>query len=183
MKTDEKVISNDVVLAFADGENYLIPDRDLGEWVKTNPEIHAQLATAANAAYDGRWKALVRMIKKWNDSHDRPVKPSFLLEVMALGILNRGFGGHYSLELQTFFATAAERITDTWKTQRISGRRSATGLPATPRSSGGRQQLAAAAEDVVEGAAAREQGKNGDALRTGARTSSGRCSRCPKLMA
>jgi hypothetical protein len=165
-ETDEKVISNDVVLAFADGDNYLIPDRDVGEWVRTNPEIHAQLATDANAAYDGRWKALVRMIKKWNDYHDRPVKPSFLLEVMALGILNRGFGGHYSLELQTFFATAADRITETWDDPAHLGPPVSDRLAGDPvQQLNARHQLAAAAENVSKARRLAQQGKNGDALR------------------
>jgi hypothetical protein len=163
-QTDEKVISNDVVLAFADGDNYLIPDRDIGEWVTTNPEIHAQLATNANTAYDGRWKALVRMIKKWNDHHDRPVKPSFLLEVMALGILNRGFGGHHSLELQTFFATAADRLTDTWEDpappwapgQRPDGERSRSAALRPPSARRRRRERVQGAQT---GAAGQERGR------------------------
>jgi len=165
-ETDEKVMSIDVVPAFAVDENYVIPDRQLGAWMTTNPEIHARLATDANAAYGGRWKALVRMIKKWNDFHERPVKPSFLLEVMALGILNRGFGGHYSLELQTFFATAAERITDTWSDPAGLGAPVSDRLAADPTLRGtAAAQLAAAAEDVSRARRLAAQGKNGEALR------------------
>ncbi len=165
-ETDEKVMSNDVVVAFADGDHYLIPDREIGEWVKTNPEIHAQLATDANAAYDGRWKKLVRMIKKWNDYHERPVKPSFLLEVMALGILDRGFGGHYSLELQTFFATSASRITETWEDPAGLGPPVSDRLAADPVAQlNARAALTAAADNVSKARRLAQQGKNGDALR------------------
>jgi hypothetical protein len=164
--TDEKVMSIDVVVGFASDGNYLIPDRHLGDWITTNPEIHQQLAIDANAAYDGRWKALVRMIKKWNDYNGRPVKPSFLLEVMALGILNRGFGGSYALELQTFFATAAERIREEWRDP------ARLGPPVTERLAGDPLQreaaasaLAAAAETVSRARRLAQQGKNGEALR------------------
>ena len=72
-ETDEKVMSIDVVPGFASDGHYVIPDRHLGSWVTTDPEIHEQLAKDANTAYEERWKPLVRMIKKWNDHHDRPV--------------------------------------------------------------------------------------------------------------
>lgn len=164
--TDEKVMSVDVVCGFPSNGHYTIPDRHLGDWISTNPETHQQLAIDANAAYDGRWKALVRMIKKWNDYHDRPVKPSFLLEVMALAILNRGFGGSYALELQTFFATAAERIWDEWRDP------AGLGPPVSDRLAGdplARQAaaaaLAAAAETVSRARRLAQQGKNGEALR------------------
>jgi hypothetical protein len=165
-ETDEKVMSIDVVPGFPSGDHYVIPDSQLGNWVSTDPEIHERLATEANAAYGMRWKPLVRMIKKWNDHHDRPVKPSFLLEVMALGILNRGFGGHYSLELQTFFATAAERISETWEDP------AKLGPPVSDRLASeswqlqiATRELAAAAENVSRARRLAQGGKNGEALR------------------
>lgn len=164
--TDEKVMSIDVVPAFASDGNYVIPDRRLGEWVTTNPEVHEQLAINANTAYGGRWKALVRMIKKWNDHRDRPVKPSFLLEVMALGILNRGFGGHYSLELQTFFATAAQRISEEWKDPAELGPPVSDRLAAEPwQRQTAANELAGAAENVSRARRLAQQGKHGEALR------------------
>jgi hypothetical protein len=164
--TDEKVMSIDVVPAFASDGNCVIPDRRLGKWVTTNPEIHAQLATNANSAYGGRWKALVRMIKKWNDHRDRPVKPSFLLEVMALGILNRGFGGHYSLELQTFFATAAQRIGEEWKDPAELGPPVSDRLAAEPwQRDTAANELAVAAQNVSRARRLAQQSKNGEALR------------------
>lgn len=48
--TDYRVVSVDVVPAFADGDDYEIPDCDLGKWIKTNPETHAAKATAAHQA-------------------------------------------------------------------------------------------------------------------------------------
>lgn len=86
--TDYRIVSVDVVPAFADGDDYYeIPDDDTGKWIKTNPEIHARKATDAHQAYSNEWKGLVRMAKYWNNNArhgEKPVKPSFLIEVMAL---------------------------------------------------------------------------------------------------
>ncbi len=165
-ETDEKVMSIDVVPGFASDGHYVIPDQHLGDWVSTDPEIHEQLAKDANTAYQERWKPLVRMIKKWNDHHDRPVKPSFLLEVMALKILNRSFGGHYSLELQTFFATAAERISETWEDPAKLGPPVSDRIASEPgQLNTASAALAAAAENVSRARRLAQQGKNGEALR------------------
>lgn len=116
-KTDYKVLSIDVVPAFACGDDYEIPDGDTGQWIKTNPEIHAEKATQAHQAYGNEWKGLVRMIKYWNNNKkhgDKPVKPSFLLEVMALDCLYGGWGGQFDREIQALFATLADRIGEVW---------------------------------------------------------------------
>jgi hypothetical protein len=111
---DVEVVSFDVVPAFADGDAYKIPDRREGGWIKTNPRIHAEKATAANEAFSKQWKPVVKMVKKWNDHNDKPVKPSFLLEVMALDLLTPPWGGSYPRELRQFFASAAESIDEEW---------------------------------------------------------------------
>ncbi len=89
--TDYRILSVDVVPAFAAGADYEIPDTDSSKWIKTNPKIHAEKATAAHQAYSNEWKGLVRMVKYWNNNSrhgkDKPVKPSFLIEVMALQCL------------------------------------------------------------------------------------------------
>jgi Second Messenger Oligonucleotide or Dinucleotide Synthetase domain len=116
-KTDYKILSVDVVPAFASDSNYEIPDGDTGKWIKTNPEIHAKKAVAAHQAYSSEWKGLVRMVKYWNNNPkhgEKPVKPSFLLEVMALECLHGGWGGQFDREMQALFATLADRIGDTW---------------------------------------------------------------------
>lgn len=115
--TDYRVLSVDVVPAFAEGDNYEIPDRDKGKWILTNPETHAAKAVAAHQAFSSEWKGLVRMIKYWNnraDHGEKPVKPSFLIEVMALECLYGGWGGRFDYEIQAFFETLADRIHDTW---------------------------------------------------------------------
>lgn len=116
--TDYRVVSVDVVPAFATGKDYEIPDVDSGKWIKTNPEIHADKSTAAHQAYSSEWKGLVRMVKYWNNNPkhgaDKPVKPSFLIEVMALQCLHGGWGGRFDYELQGLFSTLSNRIFDEW---------------------------------------------------------------------
>lgn len=116
-KTDYRILSVDVVPAIAVAPNYEIPDGAAGKWIKTNPEIHADKATRVHQSYGGEWKGLVRMVKYWNNhtKHgERPIKPSFLIEVMALQCLHGGWGGRFDYEVQAFFATLADRVTDRW---------------------------------------------------------------------
>ena len=116
--TDYRVLSVDVVPAFTDGANYEIPNADTGKWMKTNPEIHAQEARDAQQAYSSEWKGLERMVKYWNNNakhgKDKPVKPSFLIEVMAMQCLHGGWQGRFDYEIQSFFSALADRIEDEW---------------------------------------------------------------------
>lgn len=116
--TDYRVVSVDAVPAFADGDNYEIPNNDTGKWMKTNPDIHAQEARDAHQAYSSEWKGLVRMVKYWNNNAkhgtDKPIKPSFLIEVMALQCLHGGWQGRFDYEIQAFFAALADRVHDKW---------------------------------------------------------------------
>jgi predicted nucleotidyltransferase len=116
--TDYRIVSVDVVPAFAAGDNFEIPDTGSGKWIKTNPKIHADKAVAAHQAYSSEWKGLVRMVKYWNNNpkhgSDKPVKPSFLIEVMALQCLHGGWQGRFDYEMQGFFATLADRVFDDW---------------------------------------------------------------------
>lgn len=112
---DDKVMSFDVVPAFSEKHYYIIPDPNtISQWTKTDPEIHTEKATAANKAFNGEWKPVVKMIKKWNETQGKPIKPSFLIEVMALEIFHPQFTGGYLYELKSFFATAKLRLRDTW---------------------------------------------------------------------
>lgn len=112
---EERIMSFDVVPAFTKSDHYEIPDTATAKgWTETNPKIHAEKATTANKAFGGEWKGMVRMAKRWNQEKDKPINPSFLIEVMALDILRPPFGGDFPYEFQAFFATAAERIDDEW---------------------------------------------------------------------
>lgn len=110
----DEVVSFDVVPAFAHADHYLIPDDVLGQWIHTNPEIHRELATKANQNFAEQWKPLVKMIKKWNEVHGRPIEPSFLIEVMALDLIAGEWTGDHRRELRQFFASAAASIDHVW---------------------------------------------------------------------
>lgn len=113
-RTDYKIVSVDTVPAFKSGDAYEIPDADKGEWIKTNPKVHAEKAVAAQRAYSDQWKGIVRMLKYWNNHNGKPIKPSFLIEVMCLDCLSGGFGGRWDYEFQSAFETLADRIHEQW---------------------------------------------------------------------
>ena len=108
-----KILSIDAVPAFPVGNDYEIPDKITGTWVKTNPQTHAEEATAKNKQIDGRWKPLVKMIKGWNRANGTPLKPSFLIEVMAQRLVDPPFSS-YPEEIRNFFSAAAGTIHLAW---------------------------------------------------------------------
>lgn len=166
-KTDYKILSIDVVPAFTCGSDYEIPDGDTGKWIKTNPKIHAEKAVAAHQAYSSEWKGLVRIVKYWNNNPkhgEKPVKPSFLIEVMALQCLHGGFGGQFDREIQSFFATLADRIGETWEDPAKLGPPISGSMDAD-RVARAKQLLTAAASEAGRAIHLVRQGKNGEALR------------------
>lgn len=108
-----KVLSIDAVPAFDLGECYEIPDRVRGDWVKTDPEIHMEQATAKNKELGGKWIPLVKMIKRWNRSANKPIKPVFLIEVMMQDLVDAPFTT-YPSEVRRFFASALDGIDRQW---------------------------------------------------------------------
>jgi hypothetical protein len=50
--------------------------------------------------------------------HDKPIKPSFLIEVMALECLDPPFNGCFDYEFQAAFSASADRILDIWDPNR-----------------------------------------------------------------
>lgn len=165
--TDYRVVSVDVVPAFAAGDDYEIPDDDTGKWIKTNPEIHASKATAAHQAFSSEWKGLVRMAKYWNNNArhgEKPVKPSFLIEVMALQCLYGDWQGRFDYEIQAFFATLADRIFDTWPDPAGLGPAISDGMDAA-RKQQARDLLAAASRDATIAIDHVRRGRNGEALK------------------
>jgi hypothetical protein len=109
-----KVLSIDAVPAFECGdEKYEIPDKVTGTWIKTNPNKHREQATSKNKALDGAWIPLVKMVKAWNRANGKPIKPSFLVEVMAEGLVDAPFST-YEEEVRSFFAAAEATVGDTW---------------------------------------------------------------------
>lgn len=166
--TDYRVMSVDAVPAYAAAEDYEIPDADKGAWIKTNPETHAEKATAAHQAYSSEWKGLVRMVKYWNNNprhgDEKPVKPSFLIEVMALQCLHGGWGGSFDREMQAFFATLADRIFDVWPDPAGLGPPISNDMD-DARKARARTSLQAAAREATLAIDHVRRGRTGEALR------------------
>jgi hypothetical protein len=109
----DEIASYDVVPAFKRDEGgYEIPDTQTG-WIATNPKRHHELTSEKNAACDEKWVPFVKMVKGANRELDDAVDPSFLLEVMALELVDEPFG-RYQDELVFFFASAADQIDRPW---------------------------------------------------------------------
>jgi len=111
---DGKVMSIDAVPAFeASADVYEIPDKVTGTWIKSNPKKHAEQATAKNAEMDRTWVPLVKMIKGWNRANGKPVKPSFLVEVMLEELVEAPFSS-YANEVRNCFATMEANMGRSW---------------------------------------------------------------------
>lgn len=164
-RTDYKVMSFDVVPAFAKGDHYEIPDTATSSgWTETNPKIHYEKAVEAQKAYSDEWKGLVRMMKKWNAQRDKPIKPSFLIEVMALEVLLPPWGGDYRREMQAFFASLADRIHEKWADPAGLGPPVSDSMDAQ-KVQRARDELHAAERQAAEAVRLERDGKLGDALR------------------
>lgn len=111
---EEDVASFDVVPAFKrTGGGWEIPDAARSSWIATNPKVHHEQSTKMNGRCDERFVPFVKMIKGINRNFDEPISPSFLLEVMAHGLVSTPFG-RYQDEITWFLASAAEQITNDW---------------------------------------------------------------------
>lgn len=166
-KTDYRVISVDVVPAFDIENAYEIPDSDSAKWIKTDPEVHAAKATEAHQSYSNEWKGLVRMAKYWNNNPqhgEKPIKPSFLMEVMALECLHGGWGGSFPREIQALFATLADRMFDEWPDPAGLGPPISDGMDKT-RKQRAQQLLQAASRQASIAIDHARRGQNGEALK------------------
>ena len=163
--TDGKVMSFDVVPAFNKDGHYEIPDTSNAKgWTETDPEVHYDKAVAAQSAYDGAWKGIVRMTKKWNANQGKPVKPSFLIEVMALELLNPPFGGDYRYEIKALLSSLADRIDETWEDPAKLGPPVSDSMDQSARNAA-KIRLRAASDAAARAIQLEKQGKNGDALK------------------
>jgi hypothetical protein len=163
--TQGKVMSFDAVPAFTKNKDYEIPDTATSSgWTETNPEVHYDMAVAAQKKYDGAWKGIVRMTKKWNAFHGKPVKPSFLIEVMAHQLLHPPFGGDYRYEIKGFLASLADRIHETWEEPARLGPPVSDSMDTSARNAA-KVALLSGADAAAKAIQLERQGKNGEALR------------------
>ncbi len=166
--TDYRVLSVDVVPAFVSGDDYEIPNADTDRWMKTNPEIHAEKARAAHHAFSNEWKGMVRMAKYWNNNakhgKDKPIKPSFLIEVMALECLHGGWQGRFDYEVQAFFSSLADRVFNDWPDPAGLGLPVSDGMDAQ-RKARAKELLQAASREASNAIHLARKGQNGEALK------------------
>lgn len=159
---DGKVLSLDVVPAFEDGNDYEIPDDALGTWIATNPSVHAEKATAKNKELGGNWVPLVKMLKSWNRHSGKPIRPSFLIEVMALELVDGPFNT-FPDESRRFFSAAADAIADDWPDP--AGLGPAVSDEMTPSlASTARSALSSAEVLATRAYRAEQQGRQGEAI-------------------
>lgn len=109
-----KVLSIDAVPSFECGrDEYDIPDKVTATWIRTNPAKHKEQATAKNEELGGHWVPLVKMAKAWNRANGLPIKPSFLIEVMAEELVESPFSA-YPNEIRNLFAAMEANIGRLW---------------------------------------------------------------------
>lgn len=102
-------IGYDVVPAFRhDAGGYLIPDRERGAWIRSDPERHRQACVAANHAAGNMLNPLIKLAKSINARYHRPLR-SFHLEVMAYGAF-QGRPENYPRGLWRLLLYLAERV-------------------------------------------------------------------------
>lgn len=165
--TDYRVLSIDAVPAFPNGDDFEIPDQSTNKWIKTNPKTHAAKAVDAHQAYSSEWKGLVRMLKYWNNNPkhgEKPIKPSFLIEVMALQCLYGGWKGKFEYEIQGMFSTLADRIFETWNDPAGLGPAVSDGMD-SQRKQRARNLLQAASREASVAINHARSGRNGEALK------------------
>lgn len=161
---DSRVFSVDVVPAFEDGKAYKIPDAyHATGWMKTDPEIHAEMATKANKAIDGHWVSLVKMVKKCNVHHGKPIDPSFLVEVMALQLIVPPFSGGYKHEIRSYIASAEQQIGNVWPDPAKLGSAVSEQMTAT-KVANARAVLTKVSRSIDKAMLAERQSRIGDAL-------------------
>jgi hypothetical protein len=93
----------DVVPAFnRNGGGYLIPTTVGSSWISTDPKAHVQLSSQLNATHNNDLVPLVKMLKEWNRTIDRPFR-SFHLEVLAWSIFDGVEISSFSSGVRYFF--------------------------------------------------------------------------------
>lgn len=108
---DENVASYEIAPAFGGSKGYRIPNGT--NWMATDPKLHATLVSEKNRACGDRFVPLVKMIKRINREAGNVIQPSFLLEVMALELVDPPFLS-YPEEIRYFLASAVDGITRNW---------------------------------------------------------------------
>nr|WP_255415186.1 nucleotidyltransferase [Vitiosangium sp. GDMCC 1.1324] len=104
----------DVVPAFSvpGRDTFLIPERETGRWISTNPRIHQTLSTEANEAAGKKLKPLLKAVKHWNRHHPSSPLGSFHLEVMSYSAFPSP-PGDYLDGLERLFSHLSQKVLGT----------------------------------------------------------------------
>ncbi len=120
-------------------------------------------ATEKNDELDGRWVPLVKMAKGWNRANGKPIKPSFLVEVMAEGLVETPFS-NYPNEVRNLLAAMEANVGTSWPDP--AGLGPPVSDQMTPELiSGARKALQEAQRKAALAMRAEQTGRQGDALR------------------
>ncbi len=114
MSDDDGQATFEVVPAFEHSDTgYEAPDPDRGRWIRTDPEVHADLTSKKNAECGEQWVPFIKMAKGWNLEAGKPVPQSFLIEVMALTLVHTPFG-KYQDEVTAFLGNVIDNTNGPW---------------------------------------------------------------------
>ena len=115
MSDDDGQASFELVPAYEHSRSgYEIPDPGRGRWIRTDPSVHADLTSKKNSECDEKWVPFVKMLKSWNRVAGDPISPSFLVEVMALGLVKTPFG-RYQDEMATVLGNIIDGADGPWR--------------------------------------------------------------------
>lgn len=104
-------IEFDVVPAYqqAGQEIFLIPERNTGKWVRTNPRRHQDISTQCNERAGKKLKPLIKAVKHWNRRQNSSPLGSFHLEVMCYDAFSSSPAG-YLEGLEALYGHLAQRV-------------------------------------------------------------------------
>lgn len=89
---------------------YLVPDKDLGTWLHSNPPAYNKFLSDLNQNKGGKLVPLIKMIKCWNRNNGDILKSYHLEWVILIIFFNRTITT-YSTAASTFFSNAIRMIT------------------------------------------------------------------------
>jgi hypothetical protein len=104
-------IEFDVVPAYqlSGQEVYLIPERQTGQWSRSNPRRHQEVSTQCNERAGKKLKPLIKALKHWNRQQQSKLLRSFHLEVMSYEAFSKPPAG-YLEGLEALYTHLAQRV-------------------------------------------------------------------------
>ncbi len=138
-------IEFDVVPAFelSGQQSYFIPERDKGQWIRTNPRLHQERSTEANERAGKKLKPLLKAVKHWRRQQSSLPLRSFHLEVMSYDALPQPPKG-YPEGLEELFSSLSKQVLRPCRDPALLGPDVDEGMSATQREAAS-QMLASAA--------------------------------------